>query len=226
LNIKYNKHKQEIKDDPVLDWMLEAKEFIQKNANKLIVAVIAIVVLISGVSIFNSMQKSAQQKAQDAFGMAVLSYQANDMDKAIEGFKSVITNYGSSTSAVFSSYLLGTIYNEQGKFDDAINAFQKAIKSNKSADFVNGQALEAIAVSYEAKGDTESALKFLQKALEDKRISYRFAAIRYKMALLNSSKDESLAKKLCNEIISDTTAIDYHQKAENLLATFNAKSAG
>ena len=112
MNIKYNKHKQEIKDDPVLDWMLEAKEFIQKNANKLIVAVIAIVVLISGVSIFNSMQKSAQQKAQDAFGMAVLSYQANDMDKAIEGFKSVITNYGSSTSAVFSSYLLGTIYNE------------------------------------------------------------------------------------------------------------------
>lgn len=208
-----------MREDPVLDFLLQSKEFVKKHSNTLTIGLVAVVVLVVGLSIYNSSGKANEGKIQNSFGKAMISYENQEMEKASENFRIVAEKYPNSAQGLQSAYLLGSIYFDQGKYDDAQKFFEKATKDKK--EFIGAQALEGIAACYEAKGDNTNAMKYLEKALEDKRISYRHGAIRWKIVLLIKASDEGKAKKLCNDIISDTTATDYHQPAENLIAVMN-----
>jgi tetratricopeptide (TPR) repeat protein len=225
LNIKQNKDKQVLKEDPVMDWILNAKDYVIKNNKSVTGFVIAIMLAIGLYGGFNQMKKSKLIKAQDTFGKAVVAYNDKQYDAATGLLKEVTEKYASTSQAVFGAYLLGTINFEQGKNDEAIKWFEKAVTAKSSAQFVSGQALEGIATCYEFKGDVPTSIKYLSRALDDEKIAHRHGAIRWKMALLNQKSDLPTSKKLCNEIIADTTAIDYHQKAQNLLAVFNTELA-
>jgi predicted negative regulator of RcsB-dependent stress response len=216
LNIKYNKQKQEMRDDPVMDFLFQVKDFFKVNGNKLTIGVIIVFALIAGSAMFNYSQKANINKASADFGNAMIAYNGQKTDNAIENFKAVAEKYKNTPQAYQSAYLLGNIYYEQGKYDDAKKAFEMASKEN--ATFIGGAATEALAACYEALNDNVSAKKTLEKALSNQNIAYRFSAIKWKLALLNKGSDAASAKKLCQEIISDTSARDYHADAENLLA--------
>ena len=226
MNIKYNKQKQELREDPLMDWLLKGKMYIKTNSNILMGAVIVILFVVGGIVVFNNMRASSQKKAQEVFGKAMIAFNDNQMAKAAEEFRIISENHSSSPQATFSAFMLGKILMDEGKYDEAITWFENAISGKETAGFVSGQALEGLAACYEAKGDIKSANEFMEKALKDARIQYRHAAIRWKMALLNTSADSEKSKKLCQEIIADTTANEYHQKAENLLAVLKIGSAG
>jgi tetratricopeptide (TPR) repeat protein len=208
-----------MRDDPVLDFLLQSKEFVKKHGNSLTIGLVAVVVLVVGLSIYNNSGKANEDKIQSSFGKAMISYDNQEMDKAAENFRIVAEKYPNTAQGLQSAYMLGSIYFDQGKYDDAKKFFEKATKDRK--EFVGAQAIEGIAACYEAKGDNANAVKYLEKALSDKRISYRYGAIRWKIVLLIKSSDTEKAKKLCNEIISDTTASDYQQPAENLIAVMD-----
>lgn len=226
MNIKQNKHKQELKEDPVMDWMLNAKDSVQKNKNKFIGAAIIIAVLFAGGVTFKQVNLANQKKARDSFGAAMISYQDKNYDKAVEQFTTVVTQYGSTSQGIFGAYMVGSIYQEQKKYNEAIDWYKKAISSKSSAQFVSGQALEGISACYESLGQVDEAIKHLEAALKDSRVKHRHAAIKWKIALLSSSANIERTKQLCKEIIADTSADDFRQKAENLLITFEAKTAG
>ena len=226
MNIKYSKHKHELKDDPLINLLLKSKEYLLKNSNVLVGIIIVIVFFIGASLVFNNIRTSSEGKAQEAFGKALISYNDKNFDKAIDQFRIVVENHRSAPQSIFSSFLLGRILFDQGKYDEAITWFENAVSQKKSAQFIGGEALEGIAACYEYKGDTKSAMEYLGKALNDKRISYRHSAIRWKMALLSSSKDFSRSRELCQQIIADTTAVQYHQQAQNLLATMGGRTSG
>lgn len=219
MDIKYNKHKQELREDPILGFLLDTKDQFKKNQKLISGGLIAVVVVVAGLTVFNFTGNANEKKIQSTFGSAMISYENNQMDRASENLKIVAEKYPNSPQGMQSGYLLGGIFFEQGKYDDAKKFFE--IASKESKEFLGGQALEGIAACYEAKGDVPSSLKYLEKALADDRIAYRHGAIRWKMALLKKSSDLTLTKKLCNEIIADTTASEYHQPAQNLLAVIN-----
>lgn len=216
LDIKYNKHKQEFRDDPLMSFLLDSKEFFKKNRKLLSTGLTIVVVAIAGLSVFNLMSKSNEKKVQTEFGSAMISYENQQMAKAAEKFKLIAEKYSNTPQGLQSAYLLGGILFDQGQYDEAKKFYEIASKEKK--EFIGAQASEGIAACYEAKGDVASALKYLEKALSDSRIAYRHGAIRWKIALLSKSSDVAKAKKICNEIISDTSAVEYHQPAENLLA--------
>jgi tetratricopeptide (TPR) repeat protein len=219
LDIKYNKHKHELREDPILDFLLNAKDQFLKNQKLVSGGLIAVVVVVAGLSAYNFTGNANEKKIQSTFGSAMISYENNQMDRASENLRIVAEKYPNSPQGMQSGYLLGGIFFEQGKYDDAKKYFEIASKEDK--EFLGAQALEGIAACYEAKGDVPSSLKYLEKALADDRIAYRHGAIRWKMALLKKSSDVTMTKKLCNEIIADSTASEYHQPAENLLAVIN-----
>jgi tetratricopeptide (TPR) repeat protein len=219
LDIKYNKHKQELREDPILGFLLDTKDQVKKNQKLISGGLIAVVVVVAGLTVFNFNGNANEKKIQSTFGSAMISYENNQMDRASENLKIVAEKYPNSPQGMQSGYLLGGILFEQGRYDDAKKFFEIASKEHK--EFLGAQAIEGIAACYEAKGDVPSSLKYLEKALADDRIAYRHGAIRWKMALLKKSSDLTLTKKLCNEIIADTTASEYHQPAQNLLAVIN-----
>lgn len=226
MNIKNNKHKKELREDPVMDWILNTKDNIVKYRTVITGVAIGVIVLFGAALSFKQVNANKQKNALNSFGEAMIAYQDKNYDKAIDKFSTTVNSYGSTPQAVFGAYMLGSIYSEQNKYQEAIDWFKKAVTPKQSAEFVSGQALEGISASYENMGQTDEAIKYLQEALNDKRIKHRHVAIKWKIALLNSKKDAEKTKQLCKEIMKDPTAGEYYQKAENLLAAFQFKTAG
>lgn len=225
MNIKYNKQKQELREDPVLDGLLKTKEFVQKNNNIVFGTVIAIIVVAGGIMGFTSYRNSRQSRANDDFGKAMVAYSENKTTDAIDKFRMVSENYRGTVTASMSAYMLGSILYQQGKYDEAITWFE-SVARGKGAGFVNAQSYEGLAACYELKADTAAALLNLEKALSDDRIAYRRNAIRWKMAILNRASSPERAIKLCDEIIADTLGREHRSDAEFLKAMLNNKKAG
>jgi tetratricopeptide (TPR) repeat protein len=220
LEIKYSKKKQEMRQDPFMDFLADAKEFIEKNSNTIVVCAIAACVVLAGGWGYRYFKMSGEERAQEAFGRAMVAYQSGDEARAVEAFRSVLDNNKKSPQASYSAFVLGNLYLQQGKFDEAINWFKDAESKNDKTGFVGADALEGLAACYEAKGNREEALNYLQKALEDQRIRSRFPELAWKAALLSRDLGRMAdAKRFCERIMADTlaTAAPYRQKAGNFI---------
>jgi tetratricopeptide (TPR) repeat protein len=229
VEIKYSKKKQELRKDPVLEFIMRAKEVVVAQGNTIMIVAIGIALVLGGGLIFNSIKTSSFQKSQEAFGKALLTYEQNagnpaevsdNLSKTIDGFKAVADNFKGSPQATYSAYLLGHIFLRQQRYDEAITWFNAAMTKNPQTGFVGASALEGLATCYEAKGNIEEALNYLKKALLDDRIKYRSAALEWRSALLcKDLKKLEDARLSCQKILADTVAAaaQYKQKAENLL---------
>jgi tetratricopeptide (TPR) repeat protein len=218
LNIKPKSN--ETTGDPVIDSVVSAKRFFEKNGSKFLTCCIIALAVLGGALIYSNIRNTNAKEAQDLFAVGVLDYDAEQYDKALESFSSVAADRKGTSAASMSAFMIGSIYLQRNDADQAIAFFKTAINGPK-AGFVRGQALEGLAAAYEEKGDPASAIAYLEKALKDKAAAHRHAAIRWKLALLNKDNADK-AISYCNAIVSDTTALAYRQKAENLLAVLNA----
>lgn len=218
MNIKYSKKKQEVREDPVIDGLLKSKDFLKKNSNAVIGTLVAVILVIGIVISMNYFRNARMRSARDEFGKAMIAYNEQNYVDAIDQFRLVAENYKGSVTGILSAYMLGSIHYQQGSYDEAITWYEP-VQSSTKAHFISAQALEGIAACYDAKGDTASALQYLEKAAEDERIAFRRSAIKWKIALLTKETDVPRATSLCREIIADTLAQDYHMNAEFLMAS-------
>jgi tetratricopeptide (TPR) repeat protein len=149
-----------------------------------------------------------------------------NIEKAVEHFRIVADNHRSTPQGVMSAHMLGGLFLSMQRFDDAIKWFEVAAKGAKNElGFIAGSANEALGSCYEGKGDLPMALEYYEKAVNDNRVAYRHGAIRWKMALLCAKMDKpQRARTLCNEIIADTTAVQYRSNAENMIAALDVTS--
>jgi tetratricopeptide (TPR) repeat protein len=219
LNIQ---HKKDDGQDPVMGGVAGAKKFIEKNSNMVLWVCAAVLVIAGGYFLYNAMKESAIKKAQEVFGVGILDYNAEQYDRALASFNEVADRFKHTPLATMSAFMMGSIYLQQSNSEQALTWFEAAANGVPSG-FVRAQAMEGMAAAYEEKGDAESAIKYLKRALRDNTAAHRHAAIRWKLALL-SKDDASAAGEYCKELLADTLAAAYHQKAENLLAVINNKN--
>lgn len=224
MNITYSKKKQEMRHDPVMESLLDAKNWIAKNSTAMASVALAIVfILVVGV-VYVSIRNSSMEKAQQGFGKAMSAYTQGDEAKAIELFTNVADNNKSTPQGAYSAFLIGTIYLNQDKYDEAIEWLSQ-VTGRKDAGFIPGEAMEALGTAYEGKGDMEKAVANYEKALADNRAAYRHSAIRWKMALLNNQlKQFDKAQALCQKILADTSAMEFHSRAQQLVAEIHYSS--
>lgn len=212
-----------MRDDPVLDLLFKAKSVIIKNLNSMIGAVLVVVFAFGFMAIYSQIRKSSLGKAEEAFGNAMIEYNNRNIEKAIEGFRMIADNHRGLPQGAQSAYMLGSISLTLNRYDEAIQWFNAVSQTDKKIGFISGGALEGLANSYESKGDTPKALEYLEKALKNDQIKYRYNALRWKMALLYQKINKSaMSETLCKEMLSDTTIGDLRQSVENLLATLTA----
>lgn len=234
MEIKYSKKKQEMRSDPVMEFIVRAKDFFIGQGNVLMGIAVGVVLVLGGVMIYNTVKKSSVHKAQEAFGKALIAYEASSVNtanasenlgKAVEAFKTVVDNNKSSPQAIYSAYILGHIFLRQQRYDESITWFNAAVSSSPEAGFVGASALEGLASCYEAKGNLQESLKFLKKAALEDRLKYRGPELAWKSALISRDlRSYGEAKEFCQKILADTVsaAAAYKQKAENLLTEIRA----
>ena len=206
--------------DPLVDGVVRFRAFISKNGGAVAAVIVAVVVVAVGVLVYNALRESQIRKAQELFGVGILDYNADRFDAALESFVQAAGKYKGTPQGAMSAFMAGSIYFQQNNVDQAVTWFETAAGGAESG-FVKGQALEGLAAAYEEKGDNAAAIRSLEKALRDKSAAHRRSAIRWKLALLNKD-NAAAASRYCKELIADTLAAQYRQKAENLLASVNA----
>lgn len=220
MNIKYSKKKEDLRKDPVLESIEKARVFIKENGNRIVTGVVIVVLFFAGFQIFTYVKETSVAKAQEQFGRAMMLYSDGEMDKAVEEFNLVLENHANTSHAAYSAHMIGHIFLLQGNYDNAISYLEKVLSKKKNVGFLIGQALESLGTCYEAKGDLNMALEYYNKAMKDNSIVYRYPAIKWKMALINKKLGNSdKVYSYCSDIISDTLAVKFKKKAENLLAT-------
>jgi tetratricopeptide (TPR) repeat protein len=218
LNITYSKKKQEMRHDPIMESLLDVKNWLAKNNTVLASVALALVFILVVGAVYMTIRRSSIEKAQEGFGKAMSAYVRGDEAKAVELFTNVADNNKSTPQAAYSAYIIGSIYLNQDKYDEAIEWLSQVANRN-DAGFVPGEALEALGTAYEGKGDIDNAKKYYDKALADNRAAYRHPAIRWKIALLdNQLKQFDNAKNQCRKILSDTLAVEFHSRAQQLMA--------
>jgi hypothetical protein len=206
--------------DPLVDGVVRFRAFVSKNGGAVAAFLVAVVVIVVGFIVYNSLRESQIKKAQELFGVGILDYNADRFDAALGSFTQAAEKYKGTPQGTMSAFMAGSIYLQQNNTDQAITWFEEAANGAESG-FVKGQALEGLAAAYEEKGDNAAAIRYLERALRDKAAAHRHSAIRWKLALLNKG-NASAASRYCKDLIADTLATQYHQKAENLLASVNA----
>ncbi|MDR0331750.1 MAG: tetratricopeptide repeat protein [Chitinispirillales bacterium] len=221
MDINHNKGGLPDGADPLVDGILKVKDFVSKNGTAIAALLVAVVAVVGGGLIYNGVRESNIKKAQEIFGVGMLDYNADRLDDALASFTEAAGSYKQTPMGAMGAFMAGSIYLQQKNVDQAVTWFEAAANGAEGG-FVKGQALEGLATAYEEKGDAASAVKYLERALKDKGLSHRRSAIRWKLALLHNKGNASAAGAYCKELIADTLAAQYHQKAENLLASIDA----
>ncbi|MDR2727630.1 MAG: tetratricopeptide repeat protein [Chitinispirillales bacterium] len=217
MDIQPKKRIAEPQQDPVIDAVVKVKNFMTKNGAAVIICCTAALVIAGGGLIYGNMKASSTKKAQEIFGIGVMDYADEQFDKALASFSDVANNFRHTPLASMSAFMMGSIYLQQNNYDQAVTWFEAAVNGRGESGFVKAQAYEGLAAAYEEKGDAVNAVRYLEKVLKDRNAAHRHAAARFRLALLNKNNPVA-ASAFCKELIADSSAAAYHQKAENLLA--------
>jgi tetratricopeptide (TPR) repeat protein len=137
--------------------------FIERNQKKLLMALAAVVVVVGGVLAYKQfIVKPKEAAAQTAMFRAEIYFEKDSFNLAlngkgdVEGFLSVIDNYGGTKSANVSHFYAGICYLQTGKFQEAIDQL----------DEYDGEDLMTTSMAMGAKGDALMELGKAQEAID------------------------------------------------------------
>ncbi|MCE5174575.1 MAG: tetratricopeptide repeat protein [Bacteroidales bacterium] len=148
-----------------------SEQFIEKNQQKIIIALVAIIVIVAGILFFRHSylvprEKAAQEMiyigeqyfAIDSFKVAL---QGNGTDYI--GFEGIIDEYGATKTADLAAAYAGLCYKNMGNYEKAIDY----LKDSKASDIMVSPALVgAVGDCYVELGKPEKAVPFFEKAAD------------------------------------------------------------
>ena len=146
----------------------KAEHYVNENKKSLSIIIGAVFVIVLGYMGYKQFWvKPQEESASKAIFYAQQYFKADSLDLAINGqgkmlgFKQIIEQYGSSSSANLAHYYLGMCYLKKGQFKEAI----ESLKSYDAEDDLSGaMALGAIGDANMELGNKDEALNYYKKA--------------------------------------------------------------
>ncbi|MBW1614027.1 MAG: tetratricopeptide repeat protein [Deltaproteobacteria bacterium] len=143
-----------------------------KQIKYLTVGIMIIIGIVIGISLYF---KHLNKKALAAYNLAynnLVSESSSDtsadtIKKSIEELDSLIKKYGWTKMATLAIPQLAYLKFGQGQYDEAISLYQTYLKKDKSASVYHLMTHFGLAAAYEAKGEHQSAIRHLQKIIND-----------------------------------------------------------
>lgn len=162
--------KEELRDDPVHDWIEGAMEYTQKNARTIALAVAAVVVVAVGAwMLMRSQAASGAEAGQMLADGQSLTLQGNHAAAELQ-LQDLLSKHGGSEAAHSGRIYLGDVYYAQGRFEEALAIYEEAIGGADGDLLAAAQrgkacALESLArfgeasVAYEAAAAVETTFR-------------------------------------------------------------------
>ncbi|MBK9048397.1 MAG: tetratricopeptide repeat protein [Bacteroidetes bacterium] len=172
----------------------KAEGYISENKKSISIIVGAVLVVILGYFGYtNLIVKPQEENAIREMFMAERYFQMDSVNLAINGdgqfmgFREIIDNYGSSSSANRAHYYLGMCYMKKGDWDNAI----EYLSGYDAEDDVTGAlALGAIGDANLEKGNNDEALSYYMKAVDWDKNQFTSAIFLLKAATVKELQND------------------------------------
>lgn len=155
-----------------LDVQLNKSEaFIEKNWKVLAGALVAIIVVVSGIYLYKNYAAGKEVKAQAAIAAAQTAFAAQQYEQALKGeganlgLLKVIDEYSGTKTANLAKLYAAVCYANTGKTDEAIKMFEDF--SGKGDEMISPAAIGALGNCYIQKGQNEKGVDLLLKAAKE-----------------------------------------------------------
>ena len=211
--------KEEIRQDPVKDKIIQTISYLDQNRSIFINVLVVFLILIGGLSYFNTMKSKSINDASAIAGVAQNLYNLNQSEEALSNMQKVLDNYSDTQSAMHSYiYLLKDAYesNDTLKLNHMLNNYNINI-----SDPILAQAV------YELKAHMSSLFKDKVSNYE-KAISLASETGKGKLEIALaqvyiSEGDYENAKFLLQKYKSDDVAFNLRNTANQLIAFIDSK---
>lgn len=98
----------------------KSEQFVEKNKNIIMYALIGIIVVVAAVWGWNKISESNNEKAQDEIWASQLLFEQGQYEQALEGFEALISEYGSTKAGNLAKAYAGLCNKELGNYAEAI----------------------------------------------------------------------------------------------------------
>ncbi len=141
--------KKQLKEDTFIATTLKAWEYVREHERRFFIGLVVIVVAIAVAGWAAYSKKQNREKASSQFADALTSFRTGDIKTAEDLFSFIAKEYGGTEEGVYASYFLGKCNLENGKYLDAIQAFDRYLSKSGRHQFFHDAALEGKAVAFE-----------------------------------------------------------------------------
>ena len=180
--------KQELKEDEVITWLLQALAYVEDNYPKLLAGLGAVVVVILVGVFINTYTEGQAQDARNALGDVRIALLQGNTSGAIEQAERIVEDYSGQPSAQQTLILLGNLYFEVGRHAEAQATYQKYLdvhgdegptgygaRTGQAACMEVQGNYAGAGEEYAAYADQHSSSSFASLALKEAARCYRLA---------------------------------------------------
>jgi tetratricopeptide (TPR) repeat protein len=148
----------------------KSEAFLLKNKKTILYAVIALVVIIAGIILYNNFVKTPREaeastalaKGQELFGNQQFEKALNGDSIGYTGFAKIASDYSSTPAGNLANLYAGLCYANLGKWEDAVKFLDKY--SPADDELVSPAALAALGNAYAHVKQADKAIDCLKKA--------------------------------------------------------------
>lgn len=224
---KYNRKQRTPKEDEFVSFWHKAYQKIEPYLSRLGVVLITACVIVGVVWAYTGWHEKKQQNAAEVFGRAVKIYDAelltgdqpppkSDEENPVPRFKTakersdaalaeldkLDKDFAGTGVAQQAAVFRAGVFYDQGRFDDAANAYAKLLKGGVQDPAVEAVVREGAGLTDEARGKLDDALASY-KALESlKGDFYRDRALYAEARVFVKKGDKKKARELYNEALA------------------------
>ena len=219
--------KDEIRNDPIRDKIVQGINFIKENQNTIFLIIGFFAIIIISVSYFQNINNIKNTNASNIAGLAQNNFINGDTDEAAVKFQRVLDDYKNSNGALQSS-----IYLLSDALRDGDNEKLIEILSRITTDLNNIDDPILKSYIFKVKGDILLDQNDISDAIENYKLASKYAErssnkIKYDIATSSAllmAEEYGVAAQLLEEVLS-IKDINFNDKnkAEELLAIANYK---
>ncbi len=158
--------KRQMKEDKLVTTTFKVTEFVQTHSRTFIIALAALAA-VTAVVVFTISSRSAKSReAAGLLGRAYLTMTVGNAELSVNDFKTIVEDYGGSSSAPLATYYLADLYFRNGRYEEALKYFQLYVDNYHHNQFLTVASLVGVADSYMELERPASAGEFYLKAFQ------------------------------------------------------------
>ena len=196
--------KKELKRDPLLDSVLKAQTFYEKNRNILTYTVIGVIAVILISFWVKAIYEETNQEAVTLLGKAQVEYDQMNYSKARDFLNALLKEYDGTEAAEQGTFLLANLNFNENKIDEAMRLFKEFTDSYSGSHILLASGYAGIAACFEAQNNYSEAAAAYEKAFNEAGDFVKAADYLYLAGLCyQKANDTDDSKKAFQKLIDE-----------------------